>query len=86
MVGKSLFSGKNKKKDDEFLSDFHDTIEKSLREEKTQLLMTKKLQAKLKEMVKILLDNNFTIDDVNQLANCNKKFQLTNGEIKDDLL
>ena len=86
MIGLSLFSGKDKKKDDEFLSDFQDTIEKSLREEKTQLLMTKKLQARLKEMVKVLLNNNFTIDEVNQLANCNKKFQVKDGEIKDDLL
>jgi predicted KAP-like P-loop ATPase len=85
MIGQNLFSGKEKKNDDEFLSDFQDTIEKSLREEKTQLLMTKKLQAKFKEMVKTLLENNFTIEDVNLLANCNKKFQIKEGAIKDDL-
>jgi predicted KAP-like P-loop ATPase len=85
MIGITLFSGKDKKKDDEFLSDFQNTIEKSLREENTQLLMTKKLQAKLKEMVKTLLDNNFSIEDVNQLANCGKKFQVKDGELKDDL-
>lgn len=85
MIGLNFFSGKEKKKDDEFLSDFQDTIEKSLREEKTQLLMTKKLQARLKEMVKTLLGNNFTIEEVNQLASCNKKFQIKDGEVKDDL-
>jgi predicted KAP-like P-loop ATPase len=84
MIGKNLFSRKDEKNDD-FLSDFQDTIEKSLREEKTQLLMTKKLQAKFKEMVKALLDSHFTIEDVNLLANSNKKFQLKDGEIKDDL-
>ena len=84
MIGKNLFSRRDEKNDD-FLSDFQNTIEKSLREEKTHLLMTKKLQAKLKDMVKALLAANFSIEDVNLLANSNKKFQLKNGEIKDDL-
>ena len=69
----------------EFLNEFHNTIEKSIREEKTQVLMTKKLQSKLKDMVKVLLDHGYSLDDINMFIQSNKKYMIKDGQIYDDL-
>ena len=84
---KSIFGNKKeeaKTKDSEFLSEFQKTLEKSIREEKTQVLMTKKLQSKLKDMVKVLLNNGYSIDEVNMFVNTDKKYSLKDGDIVDD--
>ena len=88
LMVKKFFQKKEKESKDnnaEFLSEFQTTLEKKIREEKTQVLMTKKLQSKLKEMVKILLNNGFSIDEINLFVNSNKKFIIKDGEIIDDL-
>ena len=84
---KNLFkksNDKSKNEDSEFLNEFQKTLDKSIREEKTQFLMTKKLQSKLKEMAKILLNNGYSIDDINMFINSNKKYVLKDGNIMDD--
>ena len=82
---KNLFGKKKSDKDDsEFLDEFQKTLEKSIREEKTHILMTKKLQSKLKDMAKVLLNNGYSIDEVNMFINSNKKYILKDGDIIDD--
>ena len=87
MKVKNIFNRKEKEinNNSEFLTEFRDSLEKSIREEKTQVLMTKKLQSKLKEMVKVLLSNGFSIDEINMFINSNKKYMIKNGQIFDDL-
>jgi hypothetical protein len=84
---KNIFKRKGNKStnNSEFLTEFHDTLENSIREEKTQVLMTKKLQSKLKAMVKVLLDHGFSLDEVNMFINSNKKYMIKDGQIYDDL-
>ena len=87
MTVKNPFNKRKKEShanDSEFLSEFQKTLEKSIREEKTQYLMTKKLQMKLKEMVKILFDKGYSIEEINMLVNSNKNFVIKNGEIIDN--
>jgi hypothetical protein len=87
MKVKNIFSRKNKDSanNSEFLNEFQHTLDKSITEEKTQVLMTKKLQSRFKQMVKVLLHNGFSIDEINVFINSNKKYIMKNGEIMDDL-
>ena len=63
------------------LSDFQDALEKSLTEEKTQVLADKKQHNKVIAMVKLLLDNGYTMDDVNALIHAKKSYALKDGQI-----
>ena len=82
--------GKNKKEnadslneemDSNSLSDFQDVLEKSLTEEKTQILADKKQHNKLVAMVKTLLDNGYSIEDVNALVQAKKLYRLKEGKV-----
>jgi hypothetical protein len=63
------------------LSDFQDALEKSLTEEKTQIVANKKQHNKVIAMVKLLLDNGYTMDDVNALIHAKKSYTLKDGHI-----
>ena len=63
------------------LSDFQDALEKSLTEEKTQILADKRQHNKVIAMVKLLLDNGYTMDDVNALIHAKKSYTLKHGHI-----
>ena len=63
------------------LSEFQDVLEKSLTEEKTQVLADKKQHNKLIAMVKLLLDHGYSINDVNELAQTKKSYIVKNGKI-----
>ena len=72
--------GKNKKESDgpvkeevnsNSLSEFQDVLEKSLTEEKTQVMANKKQHNKQLAMVKLLLDHGYSIEDVNTFVQAN---------------
>jgi hypothetical protein len=81
--------GKDKKEEESLsettssdsLSDFQDALERSLTEEKTQIVADKKQHNKVIAMVKLLLDNGYTMDDVNALIHVKKSYQLKDGQI-----
>jgi regulator of sirC expression with transglutaminase-like and TPR domain len=82
--------GKNKKENEEplkeemssnSLSEFQDVLEKSLTEEKTQVLADRKQHNKLVAMVKLLLDHGYSIEDVNALVQTKKSYTVKEGKI-----
>ena len=82
--------GKNKKESEESLkeetnsnslSEFQDVLEKSLTEEKTQILADRKQQNKLLAMVKLLLEHGYSIEDVNSLVQAKKSYTVKEGKI-----
>lgn len=82
--------GKNKKENEESLqeeknsnslSDFQDVLEKSLTEEKTQILADKKQHNKQVAMVKLLLDHGYSIEEVNALIQGKNSYVVKEGKI-----
>ena len=67
--------------DSESLSEFQDELDKSIREEQTQVIMNKKRESRFKAMVRLLLDGGYTIDEINTLLKSKKTYGLVEGEI-----
>jgi len=71
----------NAKENTDSLEDFQDVLEKSLKEEKTQILDDKKQQNKNITMVKTLIDNGYTIQEINDLIHAKKTYELRDGKV-----
>ena len=65
------------------LDDFEEVLEKSIREEKTQVIMNRKQESRAKAMVRCLLDSGYSLQEINTLLRSRKNYQLENGEIKE---
>ena len=63
------------------LSEFQDVLEKSLTEEKTQVMANKKQHNKQLAMVKLLLDHGYSIEDVNALVQAKKSYLVKEGRV-----
>jgi len=81
-------SGKDEKEPvkngpDENLESFEEALERTIREEKTQVIQSRKQASKAKAMVRCLLDSGYTVDEINTFLKSQKNYQLENGEIKE---
>jgi hypothetical protein len=63
------------------LMDFQNVLEKSLTEEKKGSSKEKKQNARAKSMVKLLLDYNYSLDEINELIKSGRSYELKNGEV-----
>lgn len=72
-----------KKSSDESLDNFEEVLERSIREEKTQVIMSRKQESRAKAMVRCLLDSGYSLNEINTLLKSHKNYQLENGEIKE---
>ncbi len=72
-----------KNSEDESLDNFEEVIERSIREEKTQVIMSRKLESKAKAMVRCLLDSGYSLEEINTFLKSHKNYLLENGEIKE---
>ena len=68
---------------DENLDNFEEIVERSIREEKTQVIMSRKQESRAKAMVRCLLDSGYSLEEINTLLRSRKNYQLENGEIKE---
>ena len=68
---------------DENLENFEEIIEQSIREEKTQVIMSRKQESRAKAMVRCLLDSGYALEEINTLLRSRKNYQLENGELKE---
>jgi len=71
------------KSSDESLDNFEEVLERSIREEKTQVIMSRKLESKAKAMVRCLLDSGYSLEDINTFLKSHKNYLVENGEIKE---
>ena len=71
---------KNHAEDSESISDFEDLIDKSIVDKKSTS-DPKMHIAKHKVMIRMLLKSGFSIEEINSLANSNKKYTLKDEEI-----
>jgi len=63
------------------LMEFQNVLEKSLTEEKKGSSKEKKQNARAKSMVKLLIDYNYTLDEINELIKSGRLYSLKNGEV-----
>lgn len=81
--------GKQKKDEAENVSEsssdalegFEQSLEDTLKEERTQIIQEKKEESKSKAMVRTLLDAGYSIIEVNELISSKKTFGLKDGQI-----
>jgi hypothetical protein len=74
--------GKKEKQPEEgSLMDFQNVLEKSLTEEKKGSSKEKKQNARAKSMVKLLLDYNYSLEEINELIKSGRSYELKNGEV-----
>lgn len=69
--------------DDDSLDNFEEVLERSIREEKTQVIMSRKQEARAKAMVRCLLDSGYSLDEINSFLKSHKNYQVDNGEIRE---
>ena len=72
-------SESSSEKSSDSLEDFDKFLDESLREEKTQVIMSKKQESKAKAMVRTLLDAGYTIDEINTFLSSNKSYIVKDG-------
>jgi hypothetical protein len=68
---------------DESLENFEEVLDRSIREEKTQVIMSRKQESRAKAMVRCLLDSGYSLSEINTLLKSQKNYQLEDGEIKE---
>ena len=69
------------KKDTGSISEFKDVLDQSIKEERTQVLITKKQESRNKAMVRNLLNGGYSIEEINSFLTSGKSFELKDGEI-----
>jgi len=65
------------------LDNFEEVLERSIREEKTQVIMSRKQESRAKAMVRCLLDSGYSLEEINSFLKSHKNYEVENGEIKE---
>jgi len=65
------------------VDEFKDFLNKSIREEKTQVVQNKRQDNRLKSMARLLLDNGYSVEEINTLCKSKKSFQVLKGDLKE---
>ena len=63
------------------ITEFQDVLEKSLTEEKKGSSKEKKQNARAKSMVKLLLEYNYSIEEINEFVKAGRQYELKNREV-----
>jgi hypothetical protein len=62
---------------------FKDFLDKSIREEKTEVVQNKRQDSRIKAMARVLVDNGYTVDEINSLCRSKRVFHLVDGHIEE---
>jgi len=74
---------KEKQVETDSVDEFKDFLDKSIREEKTQVVQNKRQDNRLKSMARLLLENGFSIEEINSLCKSKKMYHVRNGELEE---
>jgi hypothetical protein len=81
--------GKNKKDQKSDAADsvdgFKDVLDKSIREEKTQVVQNKRHDSRQKAMARILAENGFSADEINSFCRSKRTFHLVDGHLEEKI-
>ena len=71
----------NQESSNDTLEGFEESLDNTLREEKTQIIAAKTEESRAKAMVRTLLDAGYSINEVNSFIGAGKSFDLKGGQI-----
>lgn len=79
--------GKNKKEQKSDSTDsvdgFKDFLDKSIREEKTEVVQNKRHDSRIKAMARILAENGCTVEEINSFSRSKRVFHLVDGHLEE---
>jgi hypothetical protein len=68
-------------KEEGSMMEFQDVLEKSLTEDRPDTDPDKRQSVRAKAMVKMLLDHNYSIDEINDFIKSGRRYELKKGEV-----
>jgi tRNA-dihydrouridine synthase len=76
-------SKKNKMEDADSVDEFKDFLDKSIREENTQVVQNKRQDNRMKSMARLLMENGFSVEEINSFCKSKKIYHVLDGELQE---
>jgi hypothetical protein len=77
--------GKEDKKEnqgaDDSVEDFKEFLDKSIREENTEVVQNKRQDNRFKSMAQLLMENGFSTEEINAFCKSKKTYHVRDGEL-----